>query len=88
MHNVSRQHIERRLSQGDARDSLPGRVEQLLDAAAGVPLILVLGANGSAVWEPLRQKATLLRRPISIGNIVDAARHISPVSGAATQAIK
>jgi hypothetical protein len=60
--------------QGD-QHATPRDVERLLAAAPGVPLILVVGAIDNAIWEPLRPRlAALMRRPISIGQIVDAVR--------------
>jgi hypothetical protein len=47
-----------------------------------VPLILVADSIGNELWEPLRPRvAALLRRPIHVGEIVDAVRRISPPPG-------
>ena len=51
--------------------------------APGVPLIVVVGALDIASWEPLRPHvAALLRRPISVGEIVDVVCRTLPPQGA------
>ena len=59
----------------------PERLEQLLRLLPGVPLVLVIGGIEGDLWEPLRPRvAALLRRPVSIGEIVDAAQRLLPPS--------
>ena len=63
----------------------PKDVENLLALAPGVPLILVVGAMEIASWEPLRSRVTaLLRRPIAVGEIIDAVRRTLPLDGRAS----
>jgi DNA-binding NtrC family response regulator len=58
-------------------DAAPGRVEDLVALAAGVPLILVVGAFDRAAWEPLRARvAALLVRPVTVGALVDTVRRV------------
>jgi hypothetical protein len=62
----------------------PRDVEHLLALAPGVPVILVVGAMEITSWEPLRSRVTaLLRRPITIGEVVDAVRRTLPLNGRA-----
>jgi hypothetical protein len=57
-------------------------VDDLLALLRDVPLILVADSIGNELWEPLRPRvAALLRRPIHVGEIVDAVRRISPPPG-------
>jgi len=57
----------------------PQHVEGLLELVPGVPLILVVGGLDIASWEPLRPRvAALLRRPITVGEIVDVVRRATP----------
>lgn len=66
---------------GDER-ATPEHVERLLDLAEGVPIVLVVGALRSESWEPLRPRvAAWLRRPLSVGDVVDAVRRIVPPGG-------
>jgi DNA-binding response OmpR family regulator len=55
----------------------PEQVEHLLAASAGVPLVLIVGALDRELWKPLYSRvAALLRRPITIGQIVATVRQI------------
>jgi DNA-binding NtrC family response regulator len=55
-------------------DATPERVGDLRALAPGVPLVLVVGAFEQEVWEPLRNHvAVLLRRPVTVGALVEAA---------------
>lgn len=63
-------------------DATPGHVEGLQELAPGVPLILIAGAYDWAAWEPLRPHlAALLRRPVTVGEIVAAVRRVLPPPG-------
>jgi DNA-binding NtrC family response regulator len=66
---------------GDPQATHKG-VDDLLALLRDVPLILVADSIGNELWEPLRPRvAALLRRPIHVGEIVDAVRRISPPPG-------
>ena len=69
---------------GDPHAALK-EVEHLLALAPGVPLVLVVGAMEIASWEPLRSRvAALLRRPISVGEVVEVVRRMLPREGLAS----
>jgi DNA-binding NtrC family response regulator len=60
-------------------DAAERRGEDLLAVLRGVPLVVIVGGVGGEAWEPLRPRlAALLRRPIRVGEIVEAARRIVP----------
>ncbi len=61
----------------------PQEVERLMELARGSPVVLVVGALGSEAWGPLRPRvAAWLRRPVSVGEVVDAVRRLTPPGGA------
>jgi DNA-binding NtrC family response regulator len=62
---------------GDA-DATPAYVEQLGDLAPGASLLLLVGAYDLAVWQPLQDRvAGFLRRPLKVGDVVEAVRRIA-----------
>ena len=63
-------------------EATPKRMESLLNLAPGVPLILITGTYHSADWEPLRPRVqALLRRPLSIGEIVNLVQRTISLGG-------
>jgi len=56
-------------------EATPGYVEQLPELAPGSPMILLAGALDLAAWQPLRDRvAGFLRRPLRVGDVVEAVR--------------
>jgi hypothetical protein len=68
--------------QGDEH-ATPQSVEHLLARLPGARSLLLVGAINAALWEPLQGRVTaLLRRPITIGRVVETVKQIlSPVGG-------
>jgi DNA-binding response OmpR family regulator len=65
--------------QGDPY-ATPQHVEELLQFAAGVPVVLLIGVFGSEDWKPLEPRlAALLLRPIRIGEVVETVRRMMAV---------
>jgi hypothetical protein len=61
---------------GDAAAS-PARVADLLRLCRKARLVLLIGATDSKQWESLHpQVATVLRRPLSVGEVVDAVERV------------
>jgi CheY-like chemotaxis protein len=57
-------------------DATPGYAEQIPELAPGIPLLLLVGTYDAEVWQPLRERgAEVLRRPLSVGEVVEAVRH-------------
>jgi len=64
--------------QGD-QHATPAEGEMLLQLGAGAATIVIVGATDYAGWESLRPRlAALLKRPLTIGQIVDAVRNTRP----------
>jgi hypothetical protein len=56
----------------------PANVEKLLSLMPKTPLILIVGALDNSRWEPLRRRVTqLLRRPVSVGEVVAAVQRMA-----------
>ncbi len=56
-------------------DATPPTVEQFGDLAVGIPLILLTGVNEVEDWQPIRERAAYnLRKPVSVGDVVEAVR--------------
>lgn len=53
-------------------DATPEAVEALRARARGAPLVVIAGALGAASWAALPQPVTVLRRPVTIGEVVEA----------------
>jgi DNA-binding NtrC family response regulator len=57
------------------RDATPAYVEQLLELAPGIPLILLTGAYDVEDWQPIYEMAAgHLRKPVSVVEVVKAVR--------------
>jgi DNA-binding NtrC family response regulator len=56
-------------------DATPGYVEQIPRLVPGVPLLVIAGAFGMAAWQPMQDRdVEILRRPLTVGNVVEAVR--------------
>jgi DNA-binding response OmpR family regulator len=65
-------------TQGD-QDATPPRAKALLRLCPNSRLVVVVGLRDSGQWEPLRPRvAALVRRPVSIGEVVAAVRGVLP----------
>jgi DNA-binding NtrC family response regulator len=50
-------------------------VEQIPELIPGVPLVLLTGAFDAEAWQPMQDRAAeILRRPLSVGEVVEAVR--------------
>jgi DNA-binding NtrC family response regulator len=65
-------------------DAMPSYVEQLAELAHGIPTVLLIDADHLQEWQPLQDRvAALLRRPVSVGEVVAVVRRL--LTGPATK---
>jgi DNA-binding NtrC family response regulator len=65
-------------------DATPPYVEQLAELAPGIPTVLLIAAHHLQEWQPLQDRvAALLRRPVSVGEVVTVVRRL--LTGPPTQ---
>lgn len=65
---------------GDDQKLTPHAVDYLLKAAPAVPVIVLVGTINRAEWETMTPRlAALLRRPITIGAIVETVKGVLPI---------
>ena|SRR5579872_6877239 len=65
---------------GDDEKLTPHAVDYLLKAAPAVPVIVLVGTINRAEWETMTPRlAALLRRPITIGAIVETVKGVLPI---------
>jgi DNA-binding NtrC family response regulator len=65
-------------------DAMPSFVEQLAELAPGIPTVLLIEAHHLQEWQPLEDRvAALLRRPVSVGEVVEVVRRL--LTGPATK---
>jgi DNA-binding NtrC family response regulator len=64
----------------DDRDATPDYVEQIPGLLPGVPVLVVVGAYEGATWpSPGNAGLQILRRPLTVGEVVEAVRCRLPV---------
>jgi DNA-binding NtrC family response regulator len=67
-------------------DATPSTVEQLGELAPGIPTVLLIEAHHLQEWQLLQDRfAALLRRPVSIGDVVEVVRRLLGVGAGARQ---
>jgi len=65
-------------------DATLNHLDQMLSLVSDIPVIVVVGATDADRWESLRPRVVrLLRRPISVGQIVDVVGPVLPMEGRA-----
>ena len=56
-------------------EATPGYVEQIPELAPGTALLLLVGTGEAAAWQSLQDRgAEILRRPLTVGEVVEAVR--------------